>query len=82
MDETIRILLGILILLAGIPIGNFLAKITKEELSQGQIWFKLIVLTGFTGSIVSLILRNDVLFFTFLFIVIITSRSLKQGRRK
>ena len=82
MDETIRILLGILILLAGIPIGNFLAKITKEELSQGQIWFKLIVLMGFIGSIVSLILRNDVLFFTFLFIVIITSRSLKQGRRK
>ncbi len=82
MDETIRILLGILILLAGIPIGNFLAKITKEELSQGQIWFKLIVLMGFIGSIVSLILRNDVLFFTFLFIVIITSRSLKQRRRK
>ena len=82
MDETIRILLGILILLAGIPIGNFLAKITKEELSQGQIWFKLIVLTGFIGSIVSLILRNDVLFFTFLFIVIVTSRSLKQRRRK
>ena len=82
MDEIIRILLGILILLAGIPIGNFLAKITKEELSQGQIWFKLIVLMGFIGSIVSLILRNDVLFFTFLFIVIITSRSLKQGRRK
>lgn len=82
MDETIRILLGILILLAGIPIGNFLAKITKEELSQGQIWFKLIVLMGFIGSIVSLILRNDVLFFTFLFIVIVTSRSLKQRRRK
>jgi len=82
MDEIIRILLGILILLAGIPIGNFLAKITKEELSQGQIWFKLIVLMGFIGSIVSLILRNDVLFFTFLFIVIITSRSLKQRRRK
>lgn len=82
MDEIIRILLGILILLAGIPIGNFLAKITKEELSQGQIWFKLIVLMGFIGSIVSLILRNDVLFFTFLFIVIVTSRSLKQRRRK
>lgn len=73
-----EILVGILVLIMGIFIGDFLAKLTKEELKEGQVWFKLIIVKSFFGVILSLILKNDVLFFSFLFIVMVTSRSLKK----
>ncbi len=77
MEQIIKILIGIGILLLGIPIGSYLAKITKEELKKGQKWFKLIVIISLIGAVVSLFLTNDVLLFSFLFIAIVTSRSLK-----
>ena len=49
---------------------------TKEELREGQKWFKLMIFVSLIGAIVSLVLRNDYLLFTFLFIAIATSRSL------
>ena len=78
MKEVIKFLIGIAILLLGIPIGSYLAKITKEELKKGQKWFKLIVIISLIGAIVSLILSNDILLFSFLFIAIVTSRSLRK----
>jgi hypothetical protein len=72
----IDILIAILILLLGFPVGNFLAKMTREELKDGKVWFKLIMLTCVIGTIASLVIRNDVLLFGFLFIMIVTSRSL------
>lgn len=71
-------LLGIILLLLGIPIGNVLAKMTKEELSAGQIYFKSIVILSLIGVLVGLISRDDVLLFSFSFIAIVTSRSLKN----
>lgn len=76
------LIIGILILLFGFPIGFFLARITQEELSQGQPWFKLLMIISLVGSIVSLIIRSDVLLFSFLFITIVTSRSLKLKKSK
>ena len=78
MQEILGLIIGISVLLLGIPLGSLLAKSTKEELSQGQKWFKLIIIASFLGSIASLIIRNDVLFFSFLFISIVTSRSFKK----
>ncbi|MCH8945421.1 MAG: hypothetical protein IIA85_00665 [Nanoarchaeota archaeon] len=78
MQDIFRIFIGIAVLLFGVPIGSYLAKLTKEELKQGQKWFKLIIIFSFLGSIVSLILKNDILFFSFLFIIIVTSRSLRK----
>jgi len=78
MEEIIKFLIGIGILLLGIPIGSYLAKITKEELKKGQKWFKLIIIISLIGAIVSLILSNDILLFSFLFIAIVTSRSLRK----
>ncbi|MFW6233112.1 MAG: hypothetical protein ACOC3Z_00445 [Nanoarchaeota archaeon] len=78
MTELIKLLIGIIILIIGFPIGNYLAKITKEELKSGQKWFRLIILVCFIGAISSLIFRNDVLLFSFLFIIIVTSRSLRK----
>lgn len=78
MLEVLKIGIGIFILVLGFFIGDYLAKITKEELKQGRNWFKIIVLLSLIGSIVSLILRNDIYLYTFLFILIVTSRSLKK----
>ena len=82
MQEILKIAIGILILILGFPIGNYLAKQTKEELTIGQFWFKLIIIICFLGIILSLMFRNDVLLFAFSFIAIVTSRSLKSKKRK
>jgi hypothetical protein len=72
----IRILVASIILLLAIPLGNYLAKKTKEELKKGKLWFKIIIVISLIGGVISLFQKNDTLFFTFLFIAIVTSRSL------
>lgn len=77
MLEIVKILIGIAVLLLGIPIGNILAKKTKEELRAGQKWFKPLIVISLICSVISLITRNDALFFSFLFIALVTSKSLR-----
>ena len=72
-----KFILGGVILTLGIPLGNYLAHHTKEELKAGQIWFKLISFVGLAGAILSLIFQSDILLFSFLFIVVVTSRCLR-----
>jgi len=76
MQEIAKIILGIFVLFLGIPIGDFLYRKTKEEIKSGQKWFKIIILIGCLGAIISAVIQNDFLFFSFLFISIVTSRSL------
>jgi len=76
MEDVIKFLTGIVVLVLGIPIGNYLAKLTKEELKSGQIWFKLIIILCVIGSVLALIFRDDILLFSLLFIAVVTSRSL------
>jgi len=78
MQEIIKFSIGILVLILGFPIGSYLAKKTKEELKSGQRWFRLITIVCLIGAIVNLFLRNDVLMFSFLFIVIVVSRSFRR----
>ena len=77
MLEVIKLLMGIFVLFFGIPLGNFLAKITKEELKDGKKWFELLVFIGLIGGIIGLIIKNDTIMFSLFFIVIVTTRSLK-----
>jgi hypothetical protein len=76
MQELIRIIIGIFILSLGIPIGNYLSKITGEELKDGQGWFKIIIVLCLIGAIFFLFSRNDSMLFGLLFIAIVTSRSI------
>ena len=76
MQELIKLVIGIVFLALGIPIGNLLAKITKEELKSGRKWFKLIVVVSLIFGVVGLIIGNDILLFSLFFIAIVTSRSL------
>lgn len=78
MQEILKLFIGILVLLVGIPIGNFLAKTAKDELKSGRKWFKLIILICMIGAIIGLIFRDDVLLLSFLFMIVVTERSLKK----
>jgi len=81
MQEIIKILVGIIFLVLGIPIGNLLSRWTKEELKSGQKWFKIIIIASLIGGIAGLISGSDVLMFSFFFIAIVTSRSLEERKR-
>ncbi len=80
MQEILKLLIGLLVLALGYPLGTFLAKQTKEELKSGQKWFRLIIFVSLIGGFVGLVLGNDVLLFSFFFIAIVTSRSLKKKK--
>jgi hypothetical protein len=82
MVEVINILVGITVLVLGYFIGVFLAKQTKEEIGFGQHWFKIIIIVSFIGAIFSLIFNSDALMFSFLFIAIVTSGSLRAKKKK
>ena len=79
MNEIIKLVIGILFLIAGFFFGNLLARFTKEELKSGQRWFKLITILGLLGGVLSLVFRNDVLMFSLFFIAIVASRSIKRA---
>lgn len=78
MNELLTLLIGVGVLVLGIPIGKFLAKETKEELKEGQRWFTLIIIVSLIGGFFGLILGNDILMFSLFFIAIVASRSLKN----
>lgn len=77
MEEIFKLIIGVLVLLFGFPLGDYLARQTKEELKSGEKWFKLIIFISLIGGIIGLIIGNDILLFSFFFIAIVTSRSLK-----
>jgi uncharacterized membrane protein YfcA len=80
MLEVLKILIGIGVLIIGIFIGKILAKYTEEELKAGRPWFKAIAILGSIGGIVGLIIQNDVVLFTFFFIALVTSQSIKKKK--
>lgn len=73
----IKLLIGILVLALGIPIGILLAKFTKEELKPGRKWIKLVTFLGLVGGFVGLLIGNDVVMFSLFFISIVASQSLR-----
>jgi len=81
MEEIYLVFIGMGVLALGILIGEVLARVTEDEIGKGQKWFKTIVIVGILGAIVTLIFKNDFIFFGFLFMAIVTSRSLK-GKTK
>ena len=80
MNEMIKLLIGVGVLILGIPIGKFLAHNTKEELKSGQKWFTLIIIVSLIGGFVGLLIGNDIVMFSLFFIAIVASQSLKRKR--
>ena len=77
MEEIVKIIIGIAVLVLGVPIGGLLEYVTKDEKKQGKFWFRIITILALLGGFLALIFRNDIFLFTFFFIAIVTSRSLK-----
>ena len=70
-----ELLIGVLALILAFPLGSYLRKLTLDEQKQGKKWFFYIMILGVLSAIVSLIFRNDVLMFTFLFTSMIALQS-------
>ncbi|MDD5012535.1 MAG: hypothetical protein PHQ66_02740 [Candidatus Nanoarchaeia archaeon] len=78
MEELYQIIIGIMILAIGIPLGDLLARATKEELKKRKNLFKTLIILSSIGAVIFLFLENDALLFGLLFIAIVTSRSLRK----
>ncbi len=79
MQEIFQLLIGVGVLILAFPIGDLLAKKTKEELKAGRMWFKILVYVSLFGGVAGMLLRDDVLMFSFFFISLVTSRSLRKA---
>ncbi|HKL23751.1 MAG TPA: hypothetical protein VJ912_00255 [Candidatus Nanoarchaeia archaeon] len=79
MQETCKLLIGIGVLILGFFIGNWISGVTKDEIKKGKKWFSYLVFIGLGGGIYGFIAGNDFLLFTFFFIAIVSSRSLKKS---
>ena len=76
MQEIVKVIIGVFVLVLGFPIGKYLAKSTKEELKSGKKWFKAIIILSSVLAFVGLIIKNDFLLFGFSFVAIVASRSI------
>jgi len=79
MQEIFKLLIGAAFLILAFPIGEILARKTKEELKSGRKWFKVIVYASLAGGVVGMLIRDDVLMFSFFFMALVTSRSLRKA---
>ena len=70
----------VLILLTAVPAGLLVAWLTKEELRAGKKWFKMIIALSLAGSVVFLVLENEAVTLTLVYIAIATGISLGRTR--
>ncbi|MBU1136627.1 MAG: hypothetical protein ABIG37_02990 [Nanoarchaeota archaeon] len=78
----LKTILSLIILALAFPIGYLLARLTREELVSGRIWFKLIVFISSISAIIFLF-YNLAVSLTLVFISIVSLISLiKSYNRK
>jgi len=82
MQEIFKLLIGLVVLALGIPIGDFLKKLTLDEQKNGQKWFRLLISFSIAIGFYGLFTGNDWILFSFFFIAIVTSRSLIVRNKK
>ncbi|NCN86277.1 hypothetical protein GW932_00430 [archaeon] len=78
MEEVIKILIGVLVLALGFPLGEFLKRLTLDEQVIGRKYFIILTYIGLSVGLLGLLFNRDWIMFTFFFIAIVTSRSLKK----
>jgi hypothetical protein len=59
MTEITNLLIGVVVLALGFPLGIYLARITSDESKEGQKWFKLITISWKRYSAFQLRLYRD-----------------------
>jgi len=82
----LQLILLIVVMLSGWPVGRFIASKTTEELEAGKIWFKLICIISFIAIIASFFLiKGENLVFlvaSCFFIFLLSLASLRHKKRK
>jgi ABC-type sugar transport system permease subunit len=71
-------LLVVFTLLTAIPVGLLIAWLTKEELRDGQKWFRLIVLLSCAGSVAFLMLKNEIVALSLVYSAIVSYMSVRR----
>ncbi len=80
-------IISLIIVLMAVPVGYFLAQITKEELKDGRTWFKYLILFAFFIIVMATIWNIPVevklaIILTAVAIIIITYISFKKSYTK
>lgn len=80
MEEVIKILLGIGVLILGYFLGNLARKMTEDEQKDGRKYFVILTAFGLGFGLTGLIVGKDWLMFSSFFVAIFASRSLVKKR--
>lgn len=77
MQEVYRFLIGVFVLFLGFIIGDIMKSQTMDEQKIGRKWFWLIARISLILAFAGLFFSVNWALFTFSFIAIVTSRSLR-----
>lgn len=66
-------------LLLSIPVGFWIAWLCRDELIQGRIWFKLIILLSILVIILAYFYSKPVILITMVFVIMVSSISLAKS---
>lgn len=80
MEDVIKILISIGVLILGYFLGNILRSQTKDEQKDGRKYFIILTIFGLVFGFIGLILGKDWLMFSSFFIAVVTSRNLKMSK--
>lgn len=84
--DTITIIILTAIAISGFPTGLLIAKLTKEELKQGKIYFNALIFICIMALITTIIFAEGeimiLLCTSFLFIIFLTLPSLIRFKKK
>lgn len=75
-------ILSLIVLLLSIPTGFLIAWLCSDELIQGRVWFKAIILVSIIVFVLSYFYNLFVISFTMLFIIIVSIISLYKSYDK
>jgi hypothetical protein len=77
--EMIKEMIIIIVLFLAFPFGFLLAHWARDELVSGRKWFKIIIYISAFLSPVSILINRFEIFYTMLFILIVTYVSYKKS---
>ena len=66
-----NILIAIIILVLAIPVGFLIAWLCRDELIEGRVWFRILVIVGVLGGLWFYLTGNTVISLTLFFIAIV-----------
>mgnify|MGYP001584158899 FL=1 len=83
MDSFLtEMILEIIILLLGIPVGYLIALMARDELKAGRKWFGVLVIASILGAVWFYLIGESVIVWSFGFVGVISAVGLGMERNK